>query len=324
MHRSRAFIGGGASASRRGFTLIELLVVIAIIAVLVAILLPAVQQAREAARRSQCANQLKQIGIAFHNFEEQYNRLPYGGVNGDHRVKDSGGSPPSRARTRTNWPWCYWILPFIDQTAVFNLSTDEMDPTPVVSGTAVNTGENAVAGKAIPIYYCPSRRSPVLISGSYRCDYAGNAGDKRVNDGTTGVIIKTGVDKIRFEMIKDGASNTMLVAEKALHPQNYTDGQSGGDNERWNNAGWDEDHVRWGIHSGLTPVEFYPPTSDIKSPVSPDAAGNGVWPQGFSSSHAGLNGVLADGSVRQISFDIDQETFARLCGSKDQKPVGDF
>lgn len=320
MIRCRVSSARPATASRRGFTLIELLVVIAIIAVLVALLLPAVQQAREAARRTQCANQLKQMGLAFHNFEEQYNRLPNAATNGDTRVTDTTGY--TRGRNVESWAWSYWILPFVDQTAVFNLASNGKDPAPVVNAGTYNSAESTVAGKAIPIYYCPSRRSPTLISGSYKCDYAGNAGDKGRNDGTPGVLIRTGVDKIRFEQIKDGASNTLMVAEKVLQPDSY--GYDGGDNERWNNAGWDEDHVRWGAstHATTGVITYYPPLPDVKGPVSTSSAS--VWPSNFGSSHSALNGVLCDGSVRQIAFDIDQETFRRLCGSKDQKPVGEF
>ncbi len=306
-------------AGRKGFTLIELLVVIAIIAVLVAILLPAVQQAREAARRTQCANQLKQMGIAFHNFEEQYNRLPNAGTNGDPRVVDTNG--PTRGRTREAWSWSYWILPFIDQTAVFNLAQTTDDPPPVVDG-AYNTKESTVAGKAIPMFYCPSRRSPQLISNTYKCDYAGNAGDKSKNDGTPGVLIKTGVDVLRVERIKDGSSNVLMVAEKVLNPLMYGTAQDGGDNERWNNAGWDEDVIRWGgnVPATGTPT-YYPPLPDFKGP---DSSGGSIWPPNFGSPHTGLNGVLADGSVRQISFEIDGATFSRLCRSKDGQPLGDF
>src|SRR5437899_8560020 len=97
---------------RRGFTLIELLVVIAIIAVLVALLLPAVQQAREAARRSQCRNNLKQIGLALHNYHEAYNCLPQAANWKDYR---SGVTPAQR-----NFTWIASILPYLDQSAVFD------------------------------------------------------------------------------------------------------------------------------------------------------------------------------------------------------------
>ena len=318
MQRSRQ---SGSPADRRGFTLIELLVVIAIIAVLVAILLPAVQQAREAARRSQCANQLKQMGIAFHNFEEQYNRLPNAGTNGDPRVVDTNSY--TRGRTRDSWAWSYWILPFIDQTAVFNLAQTTDDPPPVINGTVYNSKESVVAGKAIPMFYCPSRRSPQLISATYKCDYAGNAGDKGKNDGTPGVLIKTGIDVLRVERIRDGSSNTLLIGEKVLNPLMYGTAQDGGDNERWNNAGWDEDHIRWGSSTNATTgvITYYPPIPDVKGP---DSTNGSIWPPNFGSPHTGLNAVLSDGAVRQISFDVDQATFSRLCRSKDGEPLGEF
>src|SRR5262249_298470 len=116
----------GRRRRRRGFTLIELLVVIAIIAILVALLLPAVQQAREAARRSQCKNNLKQYGLARANYHDAHGMYPIGG-------DPYWGTPP-------RGPWCGWqlrILPFIDQSGLYNQVNFAL-PTDVVNPTAPN------------------------------------------------------------------------------------------------------------------------------------------------------------------------------------------
>jgi prepilin-type N-terminal cleavage/methylation domain-containing protein len=102
-----------SSAVRRGFTLIELLVVIAIIAILIALLLPAVQQAREAARRTQCRNNLKQLGLAFHNYHDIYNRFPGG------HMWDSSTASTNNV-TGTGWGWAAALLPQMDQLAAYN------------------------------------------------------------------------------------------------------------------------------------------------------------------------------------------------------------
>lgn len=102
---------------RRGFTLIELLVVIAIIAVLIALLLPAVQQAREAARRSQCKNNLKQLGLAFHTYHDTYGLFHRGGTNGDIKPTNAG-TASIVARKMTSW--CTALLPYLDQSAIYN------------------------------------------------------------------------------------------------------------------------------------------------------------------------------------------------------------
>jgi len=202
---------GPYKCRRSGFTLIELLVVIAIIAVLVGLLLPAVQQAREAARRSQCTNNLKQIGLAFHNFQDVYGKLPNGGRDG-HDKKGDPLDSCCNSRTRAGWNWGYWILPYIDQANVYNLADDSMDP-PVTSTSGNNTGENAVARSMIPVFYCPTRRSPKPHSTFYRNDYAGNGGergpgglaavataaDPTVSNGLSGVLVQTGAGKIKIE-----------------------------------------------------------------------------------------------------------------------------
>ncbi len=324
---------------RRGaFTLVELLVVIAIIGILIALLLPAVQAAREAARRSQCTNNLKQIGLAMHNFQDVYGKLPNGGRDGDHRVPNPL-SACCNSRTRYGWSFFYHILPFIEQRTVYDLASDQDDPA--TPGSGQNSKENIVAQKAVKVFYCPSRRSPEPIGSGkfYRSDYAGNAGERDQADirssdssgGKHGVIIQTDRGTTRIELIRDGSSNTIMVSEKALHPKAY--GSDGGDNERWNNAGWDEDIVRFGagrLSNGTT--YGIPPIPDSKSPHNPgtgwttvtDEGGRvwGTWHPFFGSSHpGGVNACMADGGVRLISFTIQSKVFRLLCLTDDGEPV---
>jgi prepilin-type N-terminal cleavage/methylation domain-containing protein len=132
---------------RGGFTLIELLVVIAIISVLVGLLLPAVQQAREAAHRIQCANNLKQIGLALHLYHDQHRQLP-----------------PSRRREAESPSWAWIILPNLEQDNLFKLWPEGW-PYPGLAPGAEITPEALAASAdvfshAVPVYFCPSRRSP--------------------------------------------------------------------------------------------------------------------------------------------------------------------
>ena len=320
---------------RRGFTLIELLVVIAIIAVLIALLLPAVQQAREAARRSQCQNNLKQMGLAFHNFQDTYGNLPNGGRDG---VESDPLSACCNSLEVRGWSWLFHILPFMEQGNLFELGQE--DP----SDPAVYTASNLlVAQNFVPGYTCPTRRNPTPYGGAdtYRIDYAGNAGERLFTGSTvweietptvgrasirgidstghrTGVVIQTDRSIVTIEQIRDGSSNTLMIGEKALHPM--THGTDGGDNEYWNNAGWDEDIVRYGAGRNEDGTLFgIPPVPDIQAPS------DNVWYDMFGSSHAGgAQFCMADGSVRLIAYQVDRETFRRLSHRQDNLPVGDF
>jgi prepilin-type N-terminal cleavage/methylation domain-containing protein len=202
----------------RGFTLIELLVVIAIIAVLVALLLPAVQQAREAARRSQCKNNLKQIGLGLHNYHDTYTVFPPMAVPTQGNVP---GGP--NVNSITDLPWSYSILPNIDQAPLYNN---------IASAAAARTlpqpwSPNPVWNVDVPVYRCPSdvlmqtrSESPALIN------YAACVGDLLNNNagqtssprGIFGRYAKMGTRDVL-----DGTSNTIMIGEKTLGGQGGND-----------------------------------------------------------------------------------------------------
>ncbi|TWT50085.1 Type II secretion system protein G precursor [Thalassoglobus neptunius] len=212
---------------RKAFTLIELLVVIAIIAILIALLLPAVQQAREAARRTQCRNNLKQIGLALHNYHDAYNQFPntvmaYGNPN----LYATGNGCNAWVRSR-GWGWRVSILPYIDQAPLFNsLDSDNtgLNGCFGANGGVPNDTPSSVAiSTVISAYLCPSDDTESSI-GAYsgRAVHGSNYpaavrsrsdrshGAERNTDGDLGLMTRTGAS---VEDAKDGSSNTILVGE---------------------------------------------------------------------------------------------------------------
>ncbi|MFM8892102.1 MAG: DUF1559 domain-containing protein [Planctomycetia bacterium] len=281
--------------SRRasGFTLVELLVVIAIIAVLIGLLLPAVQSAREAASRSRCPSNLKQVGLGFQLHHDSKNMLPLAGSDGPNQSC-------CNATTRVGWTWLFHITPFIEQQTVFDLPDN-------------TAGNSAVAGTPIGVYFCPSRRQPTIYTSTSRADYAGNGGRAFSGNGDEGPFFRQWTNPTttlaintpprpgrRYGDIIDGLSKTVLAGEKQLH--STTQGSAGGDNEPWNNSGWDQDHQRFG--SLLPQPDSMHPTS-----ASPT-----FWSERFGGPHVGgVQVVMADGSVRMGAYTIDSSAWLNMC-----------
>jgi prepilin-type N-terminal cleavage/methylation domain-containing protein len=308
---------------RAGYTLVELLVVIAIIAVLIGLLLPAVQKIREAANRLNCSNNLKQIGLGFHNFHDIYGYLPDGGKNmcdkpysplmppsvqaqcdaanadptntfGCCAPYNPGGSPDRR---RIEWSWPYQILQFIEQDNLHK-----------------NPSDTAIIRAPLKLYHCPTRR-PVKLYGSgaghSAIDYAGCDGT-----GSNGMVIRMGLGPINFAAVTDGLSNTVMVGEKRMKRDRF--GMTYDDNESWAEPGWDSEIFRRAARDADRPVTDRGPSRDIVLTDPAIFADPNSGLVQFGSSHpSGINAVMGDGSVRFVRFNPDPYAFQRYCVRND-------
>lgn len=202
---------------KAGFTLIELLVVIAIIAILIALLLPAVQQAREAARRTQCKNNLKQIGLAFHNYLDTHKVFPPYCV----ATVTAGNQDANRC-----WGYQLMILPFLEQGTLY--AQLQVGQAPLIPNAALATPNNyaTAPGNSIeklfttPIaaYQCPSANGEPINKFQNNLGtmmYAGN-NQMFIQPSTTAPVLMRGAPSTRLSDIVDGTSNTLLMGEKAL------------------------------------------------------------------------------------------------------------
>ncbi|MCI0359463.1 MAG: DUF1559 domain-containing protein [Planctomycetaceae bacterium] len=320
-------------AARQAFTLVELLVVIAIIGVLVALLLPAVQAARESARRTQCSNHLKQIGLGFQLHHDTYGAFPNGGNGANIGASTGwGGADTNRAWVTASgaiaptpatgtpatlsdqsWNWTYQILPYIEQQPLYQQLDD-----------------NLVKATPVKIYFCPSRRPPTVFDINFpgrtvglraQLDYAGCRGS--VNNGADGVVVQSRrtVQPVRSAVITDGTSNTLMAAERSQAIQWYNAPATV--ETDWHRGGWITGWADGSPASILNLAGTNPPIKDIRH--NNTAAVQITITRSFGSAHpAGMTALLSDGSVRLISYTVNLGVFLNAARRDDGNPVGNL
>ncbi len=333
------------SPKRTGFTLIELLVVIAIIAILIALLLPAVQQAREAARRTQCKNNLKQIGLALHNYLDVHSAFPPSFVSDISTTNTPGGEWSVHAR----------ILPFLEQASLYNNADLSQSYQAAINGN--------IATQRVASYLCPSdvndkvRTNSSGVAEHYPVSYGFNGGTWRVWDNATrqpgnGAFAPN--SKFKPRDFTDGTSNTICFSEvKAFTPYNR-DGDTGtvaiplGPAEvdtmiaGGGSSKPDSGHTEWvdgRVHQTGFTVTLPPNTNvtvaggvrsnegDFTACREDVSACTGATYAAVTSRswHTGIvNSLMTDGSVRSFSENIDLNTWRNLGQRNDGVPLGEF
>ncbi len=313
---------------RRGFTLVELLVVIAIIGVLIALLLPAVQAARESAHRSHCSNNLKQLGLAIHLYNDSHGMLPVGSYWSDL----TGAAYPNSERGSI----LIRLLPHIEQQALFNLFdfTKPVDGTTFPDGQLMRDGVTPIGSQTVPTYVCPSSQHPDKPFGHAMSNYTASKGSaQQINNSAcscqsvanwnsfalgpylefkagdvSGPFNRMSLPE-RLTTITDGLSNTIFMGEVlpecSIHAA----------------QGWARSNNGNGLVTTSMPINFQSCAMDS----DPDGCRrwcNWNMELGFKSRHPGGVQVLTgDSSVHWLSELIDMKTYQFLGGKSDGNPV---
>jgi len=322
--------------SAAGFTLIELLVVIAIIAILIALLLPAVQQAREAARRTQCRNNLKQIGLALHNYADTFSEHfppPVTWYSGDPESYWAGSCQPW---TRSpGYSWRARILPYVEQTALYDrLHWGQTGLHTCFGGTSQQIADrNFVRRQVIPAFLCPSDPTDPVQSGRAGTNYAAMKADGRHTAdvpacGMTGAARHMWVNKQNrgglphqgqaMREYSDGLSNTIMVGE-VFRGKQFRRMCGGGSNQNGRRCWeWLESTGWCGVDASRPPND--PRRDEITWTDSVNRGNYGFLP--MSSPHqGGVFALFGDGTVHFISESVDltvlQNTASRAGGESE-------
>jgi len=314
---------------RNGFTLIELLVVIAIIAILIALLLPAVQQAREAARRTQCRNNLKQIGLALHNYHDSLNQFPPGAF------WNLPASTACAAGSHQKGSILIHILPYIDQAPLYNMYNFSICNTDVATFPAPSTTQ--LRSSVIPAYQCPSEIAGRSNGTSGLHNYAACFGPGRTGGATGSPSCPCDASPFfQWELPNTGANGVPGMFTRTYRTTSMRDCTDGTSNtiffgevrptcSNHQNAGWANSNNGNGLTSTVIPINYNSCDTTAATGSSPaDCAKrcNWVTELGFKSLHTGgAHMLFGDGAVRFLSENISMQVYSRLGAKADGNPV---